>query len=205
MNTPKHIWKTFSKWIDAWGLEKPQRLEQGAIKTHPYFEPPALESDFAKITEETGIPVPQELSELYRIHNGSYCPLLTNGMWLSPCHEIVEDWKVFAELAEEFNAIEEPKPVPAGTHLDCAYHERWLPICSREDLYLLMDFTPGPQGSKGQILLQINECEYKVVANTFLEYLELWIEIVDNGRVRFDPNYGYALAEEMPHQSDLFP
>jgi cell wall assembly regulator SMI1 len=93
-------------------------------------------------------------------------------------------------------AEEHAATVEERTHSACAYHRRWLPIAASDDTNLLLDFAPGPAGTSGQVLLQVNECEYAVVGRSTVDFLSRWLGLLDDGQVRFDPTYGYAVPTD---------
>jgi cell wall assembly regulator SMI1 len=64
---------------------------------------------------------------------------------------------------------------------------------------VVLDFAPGPAGHSGQVLMQVTECDYVVVARSTADLLRRWLGLLDDGLARFDPDYGHAVSSsDMP-------
>ena len=203
------IWTELIGWAERWRLPEP-RVSAGWIDLPPAFaalardgwiirplvEPPATADDEAQLVRETGIDLPDDLRALYRVHDGSFAQLLPQGMTLLPYAAMLTTWRSLALLADEFNAVPDA-PISladAQTHLGCVYHRRWLPIANADELNLMLDFVPGPKGVAGQVLMQVNECDYVVVSRSISDFLRRWLRLLRDGTARFDATYGYAIS-----------
>jgi cell wall assembly regulator SMI1 len=202
------IWDRLILWAKRWDLPEPRvsagwndlppsflALARDGWIERPLVEPPASARDESALVQESALSLPDDLRALHAIHDGSFAPLLPHGMTLFPYEATRTTWRSLAVLADEF-ADEHATTVGEGTHLACVYHRQWLPIAASDDTNLFLDFAPGPAGTNGQVLLQINECEYAVVGGSTLDFLSRWLRLLDDGRVRFDAQYGYAVPSE---------
>ncbi|MCU0654897.1 MAG: SMI1/KNR4 family protein [Polyangiaceae bacterium] len=147
----------------------------------PAFNPPAKVKRLTAVEARTGLRFPEELRAMYLQHDGASVRWLPNGMWLRTLNEVEQDWLDFGrlhdELAEDGEAFDEDISSD-GKHFTNVYDRARLPIATRQDgpeMYL--DFRPGPQGSSGQVLYLINECDYIVVATSFSEFIQQYLPL----------------------------
>ncbi len=174
--------------------------------TRPLFEPPGDDAAARALETHSGITLPADLRALYAVHRGSYAPLLPYGMCLLPYEAMLTCWQANTALAEEFSRTElDPEFVESGTHYEWPFHRSWLPVADCDVSMLVLDFAPGPQGTRGQVLLPINEIDHVVVATSLTDFLHKWLVALDEGKVRFDPDYGYAVPPDPASDyTDLF-
>lgn len=208
MRDARETWHALAAWAERWGVPPPslsvgwidlpeayRALAREGRIARPLFESPAAPEDEAALVAETGLALPEDLRQLHAVHDGSFAPLLPYGMAILPYAAVLTTWRSLAALADEFDdgTVEH---VPSGTHCDTAYHRRWLPIAAADDLSLLLDFAPGPEGVDGQVLLQVSECSFVVVARSTTDFLDRWLRLLDESVVRFDPDYGYPVPAD---------
>lgn len=55
-----------------------------------------------------------------------------------------------------------------------------VPIAGRDGYYLSLDFDPGPNGTIGQVIFLINECDFVVLAPGFKDFLNKYNELINN-------------------------
>lgn len=209
------LWRRLSTHALSWGLPAPRvsaswadlppalapLAREGWIE-RPLLEPPARAADEDALQRETGLALPEDLRALHAVHDGSFAPLLPLGMTLLPYAAMLTTWRSFAALAEQFSG-NAPTLSPDGTHLQVAYHRRWLPLATADEGALLLDFAPGPRGSQGQVLLQLDEARYAVVGASTKELLSRWVALLDEGRVRYSAEYGHAVPAGGERVEDL--
>jgi cell wall assembly regulator SMI1 len=166
-------------------------LAEAGVIERPVFEPPAADGDALRLERLIGLRLPEGLRELYAVHDGSYAPLLPYGMSLLSYAAIETTWRSFTGLADE---VQFP-PVLAGdgAHYEWVHHPAWLPVATSDDLHVVLDLTPGPRGTYGQALMLVNECDYVLIGRSIVDFLRRWLAALDDGKARFDPNYGYAV------------
>lgn len=146
--------------------------------------------------------VPEDLRALHAVHDGAFAPLLPHAMTLLPYAAMLTTWRAVSALADEFSrGIVTPSA--DGLHVTTPSHRRRLPIATADDCALLLDFAPGPAGKEGQVLLQVDECDCVRVASSTEDLLSRWLQLLDEGRVRFSSVYGYALPLDGSPVEDL--
>lgn len=208
MDQPRAIWRRLAAWATLWELPPP-RISAGWVDLprryaglardgwiqRPMLEPAASAADEVALVDETGLALPHDLRALHDIHDGSFAPLLPQGMTLLPYQAIGTTWRSLVRLVDELPRADDDDDEVAEdqTHLACLFHRRWLPIAASDELNLCLDFVPGPAGTMGQVLMQINEADYAVVAHSTLDFLARWLRLLDAGLVRFDRACGHAV------------
>jgi len=209
---PAALWARLRTWADRWQLPPPQispgwinlppsfkpLAKPGSMIERPLFEPPATDQDADRLEHHIGLPLPQDLRELYAVHDGSYAPLLPYGMSLLGYEAITTTWNMFAELADQFQS--EPVLADDGTHYDGVYHRAWLPVAASDDMHMVLDLIPGPAGAYGHALMLVNECDFVLVGRSLRDFLDRWLTALDQGRAVFDADYGYAVP--VPDEAD---
>ncbi len=98
---------------------------------------------------------------------------------LFSCDEIVAEYKdqmhFFADTSEFYNIYQ------FNDKIRCTvWSESRVPIAGRDDYYLFLDFDPGPNGTEGQVIFLINECEFVVLAPDFSGFIALYNNLIMN-------------------------
>ncbi|CAH8715352.1 SMI1/KNR4 family protein [Paenibacillus melissococcoides] len=128
-----------------------EELPELAASLHP----PATEMELRQAEEELGFPLPAELRELYRIHNGESeaGPGLFFGLPFLSLDSMLTEWRIWAELEEEYAWEGEHFSVPAAWIKERYINRYWLPI-SKDwgGNHLGIDLDPDEQGRKGQVI-----------------------------------------------------
>lgn len=63
-----------------------------------------------------------------------------------------------------------------------SYHEKRIPIAYYESgfQYIFLDLVPGPKGIPGQLIFNINEAEFVVIASSVQELFSFYLESLKN-------------------------
>ncbi|MBN2369138.1 MAG: hypothetical protein JXO72_01480, partial [Vicinamibacteria bacterium] len=63
---------------------------------------------------------------------------------------------------------------------------------------LWLDFTPGPAGVAGQVIMDITECEFIVLATNFHAFLSRYLELLETGVYFYEAEtYGYVIPQNL--------
>lgn len=121
------------------------------------FYPPSLEQ-LAELEAWLGEPLPEDLRQLYKIHNGQGQLGFTGGVV-----------KLFnGGIFEGYTFLPLPRVAQSLHYFE--NHPNWIPFASDEmGSYLCVDLTPGVSG---QILEVDTLGQSQVLAESFSEYLE---------------------------------
>ncbi len=200
-NIKKH-WNNIEKWLE----------ENVPIKKSEWnFMKPATISEIINAEKEFGFLLPQDYKDFLGIHNGqSYEYLFTwmfDGMTFLPINEVVNEWKnklKYCELGSDFFN---------ETNIDdrirnIMFHQKRITIAEQEGISMLMlDFVPTDKGTKGQLIYNIDECEFIIVAESFSEFLEKYYKLLQKGVFYFDTENMQIILkdhENNPHYEGVF-
>ncbi|WP_066308937.1 SMI1/KNR4 family protein [Bacillus sp. FJAT-29814] len=151
-------------------------------------------SDISMLEKETGFTLPDSFKALYSIHNGDkdYIGLFFGLDWLS-IDDILFHWKNNKKWHNEFSSSDIVS-FEKGKIKEEYYHPGWLPIAyDGGGNYIGFDFSPGPDGTVGQIIsFGRDEEKLFVISNSFQELLDLLIQQFECGNCR-------VVDEDEPH------
>lgn len=191
-----------------------QRLEQffTAQQWPVALRPGATEAESAAVEAALGLPLPADLRASLRIHDGEdwqqwrQCiRWMINDSFLLSLDEILRHWNLqqtyYAQWGEEFGDEYHDE----DRIRNIIFHPRRIPIANglAEESGLWLDFTPGPDGVAGQVIMLITECEFIVLAPTFRAFLTRYLELLETGvffcRVEKKPGegYGYVIPQNL--------
>ena len=186
------------KRIRAWGSENaPEMLRD--------LNPGATEEQLSALEAELSVQLPEDVRRSLKVHNGEsdgwpYRVFADCGTYLST-DRIIHEWEqrlLFSEnlFTEEEVDIEQlirdsiifvEGPVkPVG------FVKEWIPIMEcNGDVFWASDLSPSEGGTLGQIIeVDIENCSWKVIANTFTEWLSSYVTGLEAGE--------YAVVEGLP-------
>jgi internalin A len=149
---------------------------------------PASEAEIARVESMLGIQLPQELRELYLLHNGEdrMGPGLFFGLRFLSLEELAAEWQVWADLEEEYGEEDNHYSVPLGWIKERYINRGWLPIS--EDgggNHLGIDMAPAEQGIAGQVINFGRDEETKyVIAHQLSDMLRFIRDTVKEGRFK---------------------
>lgn len=173
-----------------------RRLSAYAALHMPSYDPfrsPATDDDLDALSRAVGPRLPEDLVAMLRLHDGGTPPVLPQGAWFRSARDIVEAHRALGALAEEHFAECPATLSDDGAHVDAPFHPQWIPFATRDDFDIFLDLAPGPRGVVGQVLFPVNESSVVRVATSLDDLLSRWISLLDSDRLRFEPDYGYAL------------
>jgi cell wall assembly regulator SMI1 len=112
--------------------------------------------------------------------NGQYSDkfyFLPDEALLFSCEEIIAEYNLqmeyFEDTIEFYNVYQFNDKIRRTV-----WSESRIPIAGRDGYYLFLDFDPGPNGSVGQIIFLINECDFVVLATDFSNFIDLYNELI---------------------------
>lgn len=104
--------------------------------------------------------------------------------FLLPVAGILEHWKVQQTYYARWGEDEYADDYQDEDRIrNVIFHPRRIPIANNldEESGLWLDFTPGPAGVAGQVIMDITECEFIVLAPTFHAFLARYLELLETG------------------------
>jgi len=181
--------------MDAWGyartMESWDRLVRalGATAGELGLRPPATETDLVATEVMVGHPLPADYRAWLAIANGQETTglsILPPGGWLISHDRLIEQWtherNFDLEEAEYDGApIEDHGRVRGFVH-----HPRRITIGGWYDLdgdNAMLDLIPGPDGTEGQIMTFVSECDFEVIGTSFGAYLDRVAALVEAGKL----------------------
>jgi cell wall assembly regulator SMI1 len=98
---------------------------------------------------------------------------------LFSCEEIITEYNGQTEYFED--TIEFYNDYQCKDKIRCTvWSESRVPIGGRDGYYLFLDFDPGPNGTIGQVIFLINECDFVLLAPSFKDFLNKYNELMEN-------------------------
>ena len=100
---------------------------------------------------------------------------------LLSCEEIIDEYEGQSEFFEE--NIDFYNDCQCENKIRCpVWSESKVPIAGRDGYYLFIDFDPAPNGTYGQIIFLVNECDSVVLSPNFSDFID---------------NYNYLIIEKV--------
>lgn len=164
------------------------------------LNPHATEEELRQTEEELGFALPLELRELYLIHNGEKDEGtgLFFGLPFLSLEGMLSEWRVWAELEEEYALEGGHHSVPAGWIKERYINRYWLPI-SKDwgGNNIGIDLDPDENGIRGQVINFGRDEEVKyVIARQTAHFLQFIRDTVMEGN--------YTLVQEEDYRSWSF-
>ena len=160
-----------------------KHLEKHAPDLRRYLNRPVSARALKQLESKTKFKLPPALVKLLQEHNGEQNSSagVFFGLHFLSAEEMLSDWTLNIQFHEDHdtNAFS----FPPGHIKEDYYNPGWLPIASNFDgNYLGIDFSPGPEGKKGQIInFGRDEHHMYVIAPSFAKFLDLMTQNVDFG------------------------
>jgi len=150
------------------------------------FNPPATEEELAEAEKELDMKLPDDLRELYTIHNGQRegGAGLFFGLPFLPLGEMLKEWRIWAGLEEEWDDDgANHYSVPAGWIKERYINRGWLPISTDwGGNHLGVDLDPDKNGISGQVVNFGRDEEVKyVIARGIAQFIRFICEKVRSG------------------------
>lgn len=180
MTPMKKTWATFENYFK----------KQGKSMTELGFRSGTGEEDLMKLEEHLGRQLPEDYRTFLLMCNGQRDKTLD---WL-PDHMILYGVKeVFKAWDYELSRM----PI-IGEQSFNRYHfhdkirsiiflRDRIPIAEFEmgTCSIYLDFVPGPKGTEGQLIFNVTECDFIVLAKDFNELIGYYVKFLENRRLLF--------------------
>ncbi|MRG48655.1 hypothetical protein GFS24_26305 [Chitinophaga sp. SYP-B3965] len=156
------------------------------------LNPPATEADISRLETTTGLTLPDELKQLYRLHNGeSGNAGLFFGLPFISIEEALAEWKVWESLASSTASMDSNIISVPANHIKEQYiNTRYIPISKDYGGNNIgIDLDPGPDGVSGQVInFGRDEDTRFVIASSLAGFMDFILHHVKNGNYRFEIN-----------------
>lgn len=156
------------------------------------LNPPATEADISRLETLTGITLPDELKQLYRLHNGESGDAgLFFGLPFISIDEAIAEWKTWEGLADSTATLDSNIiSVPDGHIKERYVNTRYLPISKDYGGNNIgIDLDPGADGISGQVInFGRDEDTRYVIAPSLGGFLEFILHHVKNNNFTFEIN-----------------
>jgi cell wall assembly regulator SMI1 len=156
-------------------------LEQRAPALAQALSRPAGPKELARVSKQVGSPLPRDLAESLKIHNGMSRSYLDVNRLFN--YEALLSTKTIASRYGTMKALHDANAFPAGGCLitrtrklknDTWWRPGWIPITDSDGNGYWIDLDPPPRGTKGQVFYFYNASARprRVVAESYAEWLE---------------------------------
>ena len=156
------------------------------------LNPPATEADISRLETATGLALPDELKQLYRLHNGeSGNAGLFFGLPFISIDEALAEWKTWESLAGPTASLDTGITSVPANHIKEQYvNTRYIPISKDYGGNNLgIDLDPGPDGVSGQVInFGRDEDTRFVIAPSLAGFMEFILHHVKNGNYTLEIN-----------------
>jgi cell wall assembly regulator SMI1 len=186
------IWRR----IEAW-------LHENLPKALDNLRAPATETQLDELELILGMDLPEALRVFLSVHDGeeqNWSPgVFADYHWFLPCEQISVIWKQLAEIAAEYGdnednfdkwraQVEDNIISINGPVKPLMGSKKWIPISDADgNTQRFLDFDPPEGGILGQVIDMDSEgCMHQVIAPSFLDFLNKYIDDLENGRYEID-------------------
>lgn len=201
-----------------------RRLERWAADHVPglEFAKGATDSEIAAVEKTLGISFPEDFRQSLAIHNGEQYEFVREGFnpggrllrvrhgaWLpggANLHSLGEIETQWTELLDYVDNQFEQEFSEDGKTREVIFHRKRIPIAEQEGItWMFLDFCPGPKGTDGQVIYNINECDFKVLGTSFTAFLSRHLHLLETGKLVFSEKYNAVMrrAKEI-REEDLY-
>jgi cell wall assembly regulator SMI1 len=155
------------------------------------LRPPASEATIAAVERELGVALPADYRAWLQLHDGEddvegRVEWLPAWGRLLPIDVTLERWRDEQEWAQRDD--DEGFTLYADDdRIRCVVkHARRIVIAGNrygdgDNTYL--DLVPGPQGTSGQVIVGVTECDFEVVGASFTDFLQRWATVFEAGQL----------------------
>lgn len=129
--------------------------------------------------------------------------LLPDEALLFSCDEIISEYKEQSDFFED--SIEFYNEFQDLDKIRCTFlSESRIPIAGRDGYFLFLDFDPVPNGTIGQVIFLINECDFVVLASNFNDFLYKYNDLMKNNILQIkEISNGQNNKYRLTNQSDF--
>ncbi|MDR2874655.1 MAG: SMI1/KNR4 family protein, partial [Methylobacillus sp.] len=168
-----------------------------------FLNPGASEEKLARLEREMGASLPPEFLDFYRQHDGQPESEgwfgIIGGERLLSVDEMLRWRDEFAEFLDNdfFNDDAKCETRNDPGIRDVYWSALWLPLTASDRVCDVLDLDPTPQGRRGQIFeFGMQGGENTLKANSFSEWLEMYITQLENGEYVYAPEYQNLVSAE---------
>ena len=178
--TVKESWKTLKKW-----------LRKHDPEMHGSLAKAAKAKDFSRLETETGMTLPDEFKDCYKVHNGQgeeaeecLVPPLDEyepGYELMSLEGCLDAWQMLKELLDDGEFANNKANPETGVEAQW-WHPAWLPFATDGGGdYVCLDLAPTKQGKVGQVILFGHDSEHRPrLGPTFAEWFADVVDQIQN-------------------------
>ena len=153
------------------------------------FNEPVDDIMLNQIEAETGLTLPVEFKNLYKLHNGQgdIGDSLFDLFSLNSAKDILENWDAF-KIVEPQCDQDGIKAEPEEGIKDKWCNSKWIPFASTADGHAIcIDYDPAEGGNVGQIItFWYNEGERNLIADSFEEFIISYLKNLEEGIYIYD-------------------
>jgi cell wall assembly regulator SMI1 len=186
-------WNTIHSWF---AKHAPQKLEASG--------PPATDDEVKAAETELGRSLPEDLKAFYTLHNGIATDVFPScvgfdSMGFTPLslEQIVEEWRLWKDNSDAGEFADSKAKAKPGIRPEW-WNDAWVPFASNGggDCQCV-DLAPAQGGSIGQVISIWHDMdERRLLAPSFVEFLEQIARGLESGRYKFKPGYGPVAIDE---------
>lgn len=185
----KEMWARFEKIFK----------EKGKTMADLGFKDGVSEEDISKLEMHLGKDLPEDFKEFLQIYNGQKDKTfnwLPDNLKLFGLDEISKSWdhelSIMPMIGERafftYHFQDKIKSL--------IFHHDRIPIAEFEEgsCNIFIDNIPGPKGKEGQLIFNVNECDFIVLADNFKDLISFYVKLLENGKLKF-------IEEPVSHES----
>ena len=176
----KDLWAQFRSWCN--GIDE-------TLFEELTFQKGVSSSQIRAAEDNLPFQLPEDFVASLKLYDGQekwfQQGWLIDGMGLLPLERLVERYQEELKLAHEYGFEPEGEAQDEGRILDVVFHPKRIPIAEHEGVCgLWLDFTPAINGTAGQVIFNLTECDYYVVGTSFSHFFQRYLKLLESGRVK---------------------
>jgi cell wall assembly regulator SMI1 len=158
------------------------------------FNAGASTTEIAEIEQVTSQEIPSDLKELLSVINGQRTErlhFLLDQVVLLSCEDIIAQWQVHQEFNDDYPEYDLPESYDEYQDNDrirgSLYAETRIPFAMQEGQgFIAIDNDPAPNGTKGQVIYLINECDFVVLATSIKTFFKQYNDAIAANILTFE-------------------
>ena len=165
----------------------------------PMFNEGLTDAKLDEIEQKTGLMLPNEFKELYKLCNGQdyggNC--LFDYFLLNSFDDIINTWETFKSSEEEFES-DGIKSEPETGIKNKWCNSKWLPFANTADGHsICIDYDPDKTGTVGQVITYwYNSEERNLIAGSFADFIEGYLRNLQDGTYIFDADVSAVVKKD---------
>jgi cell wall assembly regulator SMI1 len=180
--------------IEAW-------LRHNAPGEFENARPPASNRSINRLEDTTGLRLPPQMEQSYKVHDGFWADLFLFGEvfggHLLSLQAIESDWLRWRDVSAECG-FATMAAEPVGPIKPQHWSLGWLPVTDPGNgNCFCVDLDPAPGGVVGQVIwFDRVDGPVRVVAAGFAEWLEQYATGLESGRIVYHPTEGFIRSQD---------